>query len=156
MDEILPTPDEYYATLQNLTLRAVLIDRLITECNRTVKISSEINVNININSVLEQEEENGQYSTLIEYEVKAISLESDEWFFSLCVRYRVIFDKTCELPNNFFKVFSDMNLRLTTFPYLRELVSSSSLEMGVPLITLPFLLPGLKEAVGIDEEPIQS
>lgn len=67
-------------------------------------------------------------------------LQDDAATLRLDARYCLAFDTDGPVPPGFFDVFRDLNLKMTTLPYFRELVASVTGRMELPTLTLPYNL----------------
>ena len=73
-------------------------------------------------------------------------IRDEESILKIKAKYRLIFSTTPPVPPGFFEVFRELNLRLTTFPYFRELVSAMTGRMQLPILTLPLnIIPPIAE-----------
>ncbi len=128
------SPELYRATLEQLDLQAVCLDELRACSDREVAQDGQVEIELSAESTFDQTET--QFFTLITYRLRG--KRGGEMLLEIDARYRLIFDAPELVPEGFFEVFRDLNLRITTMPYFRELVASITGRMEIPTLTLPY------------------
>jgi len=136
-DQNLPiTPELYQRTLERLALKTVCLDTVKSSCAREVAHDGQVDVILSAEAQDYQTE--GQYLAFITYR---LSGKRDEYtLLELEAKYRIVFDMPEPVPSGFFEVFRELNLRITTMPYFRELIASITGRMEIPTLTLPYAI----------------
>ena len=124
----------YRETLARLELRAVRLLELETRCHHAVAGNARINIATEANS----RQEKGELLIDAQYTIKAAN-ETNE-LFTIKATFVVALTAPDELPEGFVDIYIANNLSLTVFPYVRELVASLTSRMGLPALTLPYVL----------------
>lgn len=127
-------PVLYRETLQRLNLRAVRLQEIKALGRHPVAGNAHVNISTNAGSRLE----NGELLIDAKYQVNA-SNDTNE-LFAIEATFVVVLTAPHELPEGFIEVYIANNLNLTVFPYVRELVASLTTRMGLPALTLPYVL----------------
>lgn len=127
-------PELYRATMQKVQLREVVLRALQVSCQNAV--AGE--VNIDISSAATPTREQGTLHIDTEYKLQARNQTSP--LFEIEVTFRVVLVVPDELPDGFVEAYLAHNLSLTVFPYVREIVSSITSRMGLPPLTLPYVV----------------
>ncbi len=127
-------PQLYQEMLEQLELQSVCLDELQSCCDREAAQDGQVEIKLAINSEARQTEAN--YFAFITYSLRG---ERDkEMLLEIKAKYRLVFNASEPVPDGFFDVFRDLNLRITTMPYFRELVASMTGRMNIPTLTLPY------------------
>jgi len=133
------TPEEYSRILDKLELRAVLLDKLKATVDReTLHNANNLPVIIEENNTYEMDNDFIVHATL-----KALCTTGKRKCFTVSAEYTVVFDTEEDISQEFFEIFSVLNLPLTTWPFFRELVNSTTARMGIPPLTLPLHRSGI-------------
>ena len=127
-------PVLYRETLARLDLRAVRLQELKTQCHNVVTGNGRIN----ISTVAGSRHEAGELFIDARYKIDAANEEHD--LFSIEAVFVVALSAPDELPEGFVDIYIANNLNITVFPYVRELVASLTSRMGLPALTLPYVL----------------
>ena len=129
-------PDLYQETLERLELQSVSLDDLQSCCDREAAQDGQVEIKLAFSSESRQTETS--YFAFITYSLRG---ERDkEMLLEIKAKYRLVFDTSEPVPDGFFEVFRDLNLRITTMPYFRELVASMTGRMNIPTLTLPYAI----------------
>ncbi len=134
VSQLLLDPTLYRETLGRLDLRAVRLHELQTQCHHSVAGNARINISTDAGS----RHENGEL--LIDARYKIDASNETHKLFTIEVVFVVALTAPDELPEGFIEVYIANNLNLTVFPYVRELVASLTSRMGLPSLTLPYVL----------------
>ena len=124
----------YQQTLEKLDLQTVCLDEIKACCDR--EAAQEGQVEISLSADTEARQTDSQYFAFITYRLRGE--RGGDMLLEVDARYRLIFDTEVQVPEGFFEVFRDLNLRITTMPYFRELVASLTGRMDIPTLTLPY------------------
>lgn len=127
-------PALYQKTLTQLQMRAICLDEASYWCQRESFDPGETSVAVQIDA--EDFQQDADYSMFVTFSLEGKRDEQD--ILNIKAKYRLIFFTPEPIPQGFFEVFQEINLRLTTMPYFRELVSSTMSRMMLPVLTLPF------------------
>ncbi len=129
-------PELYQETLERLELQSVCLDDLQSCCDREAAQDGQVEIKLAVNSEARQTKTN--YFAFITYSLRG---ERDrEMLLEIKAKYRLVFDTSEPIPDGFFEAFRDLNLRITTMPYFRELVASMTGRMNIPTLTLPYAI----------------
>ena len=145
------TPDLYRQTLERLELQTVCLEEIHSFCDREALEQGGITINVEEETFARQTPT--RYYAYIHYHLMGAQAESAA--LKLDARYCMIFDMDEQVPTGFFDVFRELNLRMTTLPYFRELVASITGRMELPTLTLPynlFIPTDGTEEVSLEEE----
>lgn len=146
--KLLIEPELYQKTLERLSLISICLDEVKACCSREVAQEGLVDISLSIEAKDQQTE--GHYYAFITYSLKG--QRGSEVLLEVEAKYRLIFDTPEFVPKGFFEIYSDPNLRITTMPYFRELVTSLTGRMEIPTLTLPYaIFAAPKEEV--EEEP---
>lgn len=145
-------PQLYQETLEQLDLQSVCLDEVKACCARETAQDGQVNVSLSAEAEDRQAEK--QYLAFITYSLRG---ERDgEMLLEIEAKYRLIFDAPVPVPDGFFEVFRELNLRITTMPYFRELVASMTGRMGIPTLTLPYAIYAGPPDDGEEQETIKT
>lgn len=128
------SPELYQATLEQLQLQAVSLDEVRACCDKEVAQDGQVEIELTAENASRQSET--EFFAFITYHLRGIREKAS--LLEIDAKYRLIFNATAPVPEGFFEVFQDLNLRLTTMPYFRELVASITGRMEIPTFTLPY------------------
>jgi len=129
-------PELYQKTLEQLDLQSVCLDEVKACCAREVAQDDQVDVTLSARAEDHQGEK--RYLAFITYGLRG---ERDgEMLLEIEAKYRLVFDSLEPVPDGFFEVFREFNLRITTMPYFRELVASVTGRMEIPTLTLPYAI----------------
>lgn len=127
-------PALYQETLTRLQMLAICVDEVSCWCHR--EDFNPANTDLILNAVAEDSQSESEYNMFVTYDLEG--KRDDISILKIKAKYRLIFSTTDPVPAGFFEVFQELNLRMTTLPYFRELVSSMTGRMQIPTLTLPF------------------
>ena len=145
-------PKQYQEALRGLQIKGVLLDSVEAAIHRDVLKEGDVELELSYETA--SHEELGSYAALITYRLCG-KIENDEFIFVIA-KYRVIHSTPGPVPPGFAKVFEEINLRVTTFPYMRELVASLTGRMELPTLNLPYsVLTSQKDAGESGGKPVQ-
>lgn len=137
IDQNLPIePELYQRTLEQLELQTVCLDEVKACCAR--EVTQDGQVDINLSAETEEHQTDNQYFAFITYRLRG--QRGEDMLLEVEAKYRIVFDMAETIPKGFFEVFRELNLRITTMPYFRELVASITGRMEIPTLTLPYVI----------------
>lgn len=134
------SPDLYRQTLEQLNLQSICLNDLKASCDREVLKRGQVAIDISYNASDQHADTN--YYVLITCTLKGMQEKMS--VLSIEATFRVIFNTEAMIPEGFFEVYQQVNLRMTILPYLRELVASITSRMDLPVLTLPYYIPASK------------
>jgi len=135
-------PELYQETLVRLQMQAICVDEVSCWCHREGFSAGD--TELRLDTVAEDSQSESEYNMFVTYGLEGI--RDEESILKIKAKYRLIFSTTTPVPAGFFEVFQELNLRLTTFPYFRELVSAMTGRMQLPVLTLPLnIIPPIAE-----------
>ena len=129
-------PELYQKTLEQLSLQIVCLDEVRACCVR--EVAQDGQVDIKLFAEAEDQQTESQYLAYITYRLRGE--RDNEMLLEVEAKYRLVFDASQPIPDGFFEVFRDLNLRITTMPYFRELIASITGRMEIPTLTLPYAI----------------
>ena len=133
------TPQEYAEFIKQIELREIRLQRLEVE-NHWGSIAPErIEIAIDDDATYETTDS----GFLVTHAYNAEAMGSGRIAFELEAIFKLDFLSDSPLTPEVFGIFSEANLPLNTWPYLRELVATSTGRMGWQPVTLPALKRGL-------------
>ena len=127
-------PDLYQETLTKLQMLAICVDEVSCWCHREGFNPGD--TDLVLDGVAEDSQNEQEYNMFVTYSLEGKRDEAS--ILKIKAKYRLIYAATDPVPDGFFEVFQELNLRMTTMPYFRELVSSMTGRMQLPILTLPF------------------
>ncbi|KPK95550.1 hypothetical protein AMJ80_04985 [bacterium SM23_31] len=129
------SPTQYNEIIEGLQLEKMFLKSCKAKC-----FSSEITdnniVKVGTNAEFESYE-NKKFSITSSYTITAKSNKKN--LFKIELEYYLLFHSKNPVDERFFDIYSKRNLRLNTFPLVREIVQSFSGRMGFPPLVLPLL-----------------
>lgn len=126
----------YHQTLEQLELQTVCLDEIKACCDREAAQEGQVEISLSVDT--EARQTASQYFVFITYRLRGE--RGKDMLLEVDAKYRLIFDTEVQVPEGFFEVFRDQNLRITTMPYFRELVASLTGRMDIPTLTLPYAI----------------
>lgn len=136
LEELPISPELYQQTLESLRLKTVCLEEIHAFCDRDALEQSGVTINTADETFARQTPT--RFLAYIYYHLTG--LQGDATTLRLDARYCLAFDTDNPVPPGFFDVFRDLNLKMTTLPYFRELVASVTGRMELPTLTLPYNL----------------
>lgn len=134
-DQLLPLdPALYRETLAQLQLREVVLRELHVSCENPVTGDVKINIATDAGAVHER----GELRVEAHHTISARNAK--EALFTIEATYLIVMSAPDELPEGFAEVYIANNLTITVFPFVRELVASLTARMGLPPLTLPYII----------------
>jgi len=137
------SPKKYNELLQYLELKDLYLKESRCELHSR---------NLDDNASIEFREKAGKVNLVentasieIAYDLNVHSKESK--ILTISAKYVIIYEVAQKLPEEFFEIYTNFTLPIQTFPYLRELVHSTTTKMGLPHLLLPlrkYLIAGSK------------
>ncbi len=129
-------PDLYQQTLERLQLRTVSLEEVHSWCDR--EALGEGGITVGVTDETFAQEKPTRYLAYIYYHLTG--MQNGEATLRLDARYCLTFDTDGPVPPGFFDVFRELNLKMTTLPFFRELVASVTGRMEIPTLILPYSL----------------
>lgn len=139
IEEARPTAEEpispslYQQTLEKLTLQAVCLDCVEASCERERFEGNETSLTLATGA--EDHQDLDRYSMFITYRLHG--RQEGEITLEVQATYRLVFRMPEPVPPGFFDVFRELNLRMITMPYFRELLATMTGRMELPTLTIP-------------------
>lgn len=130
------SPELYQKTLEQMELRTVCLEQVEAVCERSHSHDGLIDISLGAHA--EDGQQAGAYFAFITYKLRG--QRGGTALLCIDAKYRLHFDAPEPVPDGFFEVFQDLNLRMTTMPYFRELVASITGRMELPTLTLPYAI----------------
>lgn len=137
-------PELYQQTLERLELLTICLDRADVYCQRELFEGSETSLSLEASA--EDRQDSVHYSIFATYCLRG--RQDQETTIKVEATYRLVFRTPGLIPSGFFEVFRELNLRLITMPYFRELLASMTGRMELPTLTIP-----LKIFAGTESDP---
>lgn len=144
-----PDPDAYADFIGQIHLQAVWLVSAKIE-NRAGPETPE-HVTIRVEDAARWEPTENGFRAFMDYRIRLLG--GTKVLASFAVTYAVDFASRQPLTEQFFRPFSEVNLPVNTWPYLREFVSTSLGRMNWTPFTLPALKRGLRPQAG-DRPPV--
>jgi len=132
------SPEEYSEVLKGIQLINISLLRLnsvIERKNFVDKMTIDVKVEMSYDKV-----PGGFYSTSV-YKIVAMNKNGD-CALEFEITYRIDFSSEKEITDSFFEVYKNVSLPLNTWPFVRELVNSTTARMNIPPLTLPLFKVG--------------
>ncbi len=136
------SPEQYRAILEGLNLESINLAELHADVDHELWQSNALG-NTTIRLVFHQEvvrwEQVDNVLTFI-HNYQLTGKVKRKHVLQIEAVYRVRYVTTQAVSPDFVRIFQQSTLVLTTYPYFRELVDSTTRRMGVPPVTLPMVL----------------
>ncbi|HXK48852.1 MAG TPA: protein-export chaperone SecB [Clostridiales bacterium] len=132
------TPEEYSEILKGIQLVNISLLKLnssIDKKNFGDKLTIDIKVEMSYEKV------SGGFFSVSAYKITAKN-KNDEITLEFEITYRADFNSVKEITDSFFEVYKNVSLPLNTWPFVRELVNSTTARMNIPPLTLPLFKVG--------------
>ena len=127
------SPKQYSELLKCVDLRDIFLKTANVAVNRDVfKGKASLQYRDNVKLI-----QNSQGVAKTEVEYSLIAKSDRKRLFVITVKYQIVFEIKRDIPDEFFKVFNEINLPLNIFPYFREYVQSTISRMGLPPLIIP-------------------
>lgn len=133
------TPQEYAAFITQIELKDLRLQKLELENHLGAVAPERVELAI-IDDAMYEATESG---FLVTHSYSAEAFGSGRLAFELRAVFTLDFQSDAPMTPEVFGIFSEANLPLNTWPFLRELVATSTGRMGWQPITLPALKRGL-------------
>lgn len=130
-------PKEYKEKLSRVELENIFLDSFSATVKRD-KLGSAMKVDIKDKREYKIQE-NGDVVFLHSFELVSSLKSKKDYGLKIKCTYSVYLHSTIELTNDFWDIFSSVNLHINTWPYFREFVQSTTQRMSVPPLTLPLI-----------------
>ena len=127
-------PTLYRETLSQLHQREIVLRDLHVSCENPVAGDVKINIATDAGAVHER----GELRVDARHTISARNAK--DALFTIKATYVVVMSAPDELPEGFAEVYIANNLTITVFPFVRELVASLTSRMGLPPLTLPYII----------------
>ena len=131
--EPLISPALYQQTLERLDLQSICLDRIEAFCDR--EGFDQSGMTLHLSTEADDTQDATHYSICIGYVLEG--RQNEDACLRIKATYRLVFIATEPVPAGFFDVFQELNLRMLTLPYFRELVSSLTGRMELPTLVIP-------------------
>lgn len=130
-------PKEYKRKLGYVELKNIYLDSF-SATSRRDKLSGSIRTIVDDNREYELQE-NG--SAIFKHSFQLIGTRKYKKDYGIKIKctYSLQFDSTDDLEEEFWDIFSEVNLHINTWPYFRELVQNTTQRMSIMPLTLPLL-----------------
>jgi preprotein translocase subunit SecB len=131
-------PEEYSEILKGIQLVNISLLKLnssIDKKNFGDKLTIDIKVEMSYEKIA------GGFFSIAAYKIIAKS-KNDEIALEFDITYRADFTSVKEVTDSFFEVYKNVSLPLNTWPFVRELVNSTTARMNIPPLTLPLFKVG--------------
>lgn len=131
-------PEDYTEILKGIQIINIGLLKLnsqIEKKNFIDKLTIEIAVEMSYEKI-----PSGFYSLSV-YKIAAKN-KSGENALEFEITYRVDFSSKSEINDSFFDIYKKVSLPLNTWPFVRELVNSTTARMNIPPLTLPLFKVG--------------
>ena len=130
--------DKFNEISQSLELKTLSLDSINASKNIEY-ISPQLGLNMSSTSKVEQEE--NILNFLYKFRLKEKSESKDKPGIEIKIVYRLEFliKKKIEIPQEFYKLFQDLYIRIIVWPYVRELIQNTIVRMNMPPLTLPIM-----------------
>ena len=128
------TPEEYRKMIEGIELQNIFVQNANISLNRKF-VSRELAVTIEDSSSF-QNLENKNIEVNHNYKLIAKKPKGGNHIKINC-SFCLNFSSEKPFTNNFFEIFSKLNLPINSWPYFREFVQNMTQRMNVPPLTLP-------------------
>lgn len=126
------SPPLYQQTLERLTLQTICLDCVNAYCHRERFAGRETSLTLVTSA---EDRQDDYYSMFMTYRLHG--RHDGEITLEIEATYRLVFRASEPVPAGFFDVFRELNLRMITMPYFRELLASTTGRMELPTLTIP-------------------
>jgi hypothetical protein len=133
------TPEVYNAFLQGLELDNIRLVSLKAESKVEQPKPAQTNVDIRYKPTWRNRE--GGFEALARYKVRFIDRKAREVQGSIEATFSLRFHSSEPMREELFVVFGDLNLKINSWPFMRELVQSTMHRLDWPPFPLPLLKP---------------
>ncbi len=136
-------PAAYREFLSHVDLKNIVLDSCVVKTNRN-KIAANMKMDIKneVDYVIENENLVIIYSR---YDIIASKTSLKAFALKITCTYRVELSSHQPVTADFLDIFTQVNIKVNTWPYLREFVQSTIQRIGYPPLTLPLLKPHEKQ-----------
>lgn len=131
------SPGEYKNKLVGVELQSISLDSFSATVKRE-KLGQSMKTIIDDKRTFEIKE-NGDVLFMHSFDLINTTSTKKEYAIKLNCLYALVFRSSMQLDNDFWEIFSAVNLHINTWPYFREFVQSATQRMSVYPITLPLL-----------------
>jgi len=130
-------PDQYRKLLKELSLDSIRLIKSDCVLNSTENVSGIVNIKhrVKITETLEDVVVINHVYTL---NVK--SSDTNELIFKVSATFQLMFSTNFNFNEEFFDIYKNISLPLTTYPFFREFVFNTMARMNLPPLTLPLII----------------
>ena len=127
--------DVYNEFIKGLSLKKLFI--LESEAKREEDFKLPANITIEKEHIYKNEK--GKVKVYIQYTLKAMVEGKKEPGVSISIKYLLEYKSDVEMTDEFFDKFAKTSLLIETWPYFRQYVHETILNMGLPPLVLDIL-----------------
>lgn len=134
------SPKEYSKMLNSFELVSIELINGSSQCERKYLTEKNIELQIKENVKIEEKTETGVTFNQ-QYTLHGKSEGAEKPAFTIKTRYCLHFriENQTVISEEFLKLFSEVSLKLTSWPYFREFVQNHITRMNLPPLTLPLV-----------------
>jgi hypothetical protein len=133
------TPEVYNAFLQGLELDNIRLVSVKAEAKVERPKPAQTNVEIRYEPTWRNRE--GGFEALAHYKVRFVDEKTRKVQGSIEATFSLLFHSPEPMQDELFVVFGDLNLKINSWPFMRELVQSTMHRLNWPRFPLPLLKP---------------
>jgi len=134
-DAPLPSPAEYNEFLRGIEIHTIRMAKGSFESTVSRPPGSGTAVDVAVRSHFVNRE--GEFDAIAEFRVDFEKDGAQEITGSIAATYVVTYSTEKPMTDRIWRVFSERNLRMNLWPYLREFVDSATVRMAWPRLILP-------------------
>ena len=115
-----------------------LIESKNIQKRENIKEQKNIEITINDRATYEKTDEGALVTH--KYFLTAKDPEAKDFAFKISASYRLVYTSEVPFTNDFFEIFTGLNLPLNAWPFFREFVQNTTQRMNVRPLTLPLVM----------------
>ena len=127
-------------------LRGIRLDEIYLEsCSVTHKrenLTKQKGLEVSIRDSASYKQHNGRVKVTHKYYLTAKKPEMEDFALKISTAFCLVYFTDSPFRKEFFEIFKNTNLAVSSWPYFRELVQNMTQRMNIPPLTLPFLRRG--------------
>jgi len=129
------SPKEYSAILNKLDIGEIHLVKNSAKVDRA-KLGEKNKISINDKAKFEQTSKD---IATIHHTYKLLATNNGDEFLKIEATFCVILRDASEASKDFFEIYKDMSLPMTTWPFFREFVNNTTARMGIQPLTIPLI-----------------
>ncbi len=151
IQEDMPTPEEYGNFINGIQIEDVRLVELKVEAKEATINPAETALRVNDSSRFDNLSDGFEIFHTYHLIFESVSKEDNQG--EIKATFGIRFTSETKLTESYFKIFSQINLKMNTWPYWREIVQNMISKMGWPGFTMPLLKTLEKSESKVSPDP---